>query len=304
MREQSGSRALTAHGTLYKALGRLEERGLLTSAWEDAAAAEGRPRRRLYELTGEGARVAARRSGRRPSSARRLGARMTPERMARLVAAWVRFYTRRQPRRSPSGASRRSTPTSTTTSPTSARPAPATGASRSSIAGRMVRGMAADASAHRPLVRVALATAIVLLVPLIAAAPLEPRGLRRRRGARGRHRPAARGGRAEAAQPCLPGRGDRGRRRRVPVRQRRRRARPRALRLPADRRDDRAGGQDYSVISAVAVSIARPRMWLAIVEAEECGGGVRGDADASRRRGRGPRRSSGARRARPAALRR
>ena len=34
MREQSGSRALTAHGTLYKALGRLEERGLLTSAWE------------------------------------------------------------------------------------------------------------------------------------------------------------------------------------------------------------------------------------------------------------------------------
>jgi DNA-binding PadR family transcriptional regulator len=58
MRKQSGSRALTAHGTLYKALGRLEERGLLSSVWEDAAAAEGRPRRRLYELTGEGARVA------------------------------------------------------------------------------------------------------------------------------------------------------------------------------------------------------------------------------------------------------
>ncbi len=61
MREQSGSRSLTAHGTLYKALGRLEEFGLLTSRWEDAAAAaEGRPRRRLYELTGEGARVAER----------------------------------------------------------------------------------------------------------------------------------------------------------------------------------------------------------------------------------------------------
>lgn len=58
MREQSGSRALTGHGTLYKALGRLEEFGLLTSHWEDAAAAEGRPRRRLYALTGEGARVA------------------------------------------------------------------------------------------------------------------------------------------------------------------------------------------------------------------------------------------------------
>jgi PadR family transcriptional regulator PadR len=58
MREQSGSRALTGHGTLYKALGRLERFGLVTSRWEDAAAAEGRPRRRLYELTGEGARVA------------------------------------------------------------------------------------------------------------------------------------------------------------------------------------------------------------------------------------------------------
>ena len=58
MREQSASRSLTAHGTLYKALGRLEEFGLLSSRWEAAAAAEGRPRRRLYELTGQGARVA------------------------------------------------------------------------------------------------------------------------------------------------------------------------------------------------------------------------------------------------------
>jgi PadR family transcriptional regulator len=58
MREQSGSRALTGHGTLYKALSRLEEFGLLTSRWEDAAAAEGRPRRRLYELTGQGVGVA------------------------------------------------------------------------------------------------------------------------------------------------------------------------------------------------------------------------------------------------------
>ena len=58
MREQRGSRALTGHGTLYKALSRLEESGLLTSRWEDAAAAEGRPRRRLYELTGQGVRVA------------------------------------------------------------------------------------------------------------------------------------------------------------------------------------------------------------------------------------------------------
>lgn len=58
MREQRESRSLTAHGTLYKALSRLEELGLLASSWEDATAAEGRPRRRLYELTGKGIHVA------------------------------------------------------------------------------------------------------------------------------------------------------------------------------------------------------------------------------------------------------
>ena len=60
MREQTGSRSLTSHGTLYKALGRLEEFGLLTSRWEDPMAADGRPRRRLYELTGQGAQAAER----------------------------------------------------------------------------------------------------------------------------------------------------------------------------------------------------------------------------------------------------
>lgn len=60
MRDRNGSRSLTSHGTLYKALGRLEELGLLISRWEDVAAVEGRPRRRLYALTGEGARVAER----------------------------------------------------------------------------------------------------------------------------------------------------------------------------------------------------------------------------------------------------
>lgn len=45
---------LTAHGTLYKALGRLETAGLLESDWENAedAVAEGRPRRRMYTVTG------------------------------------------------------------------------------------------------------------------------------------------------------------------------------------------------------------------------------------------------------------
>ena len=60
MRDHSGSRSLTSHGTLYKALGRLEEFGMLASRWEAPAAAAGRPRRRLYALTGEGARVAGR----------------------------------------------------------------------------------------------------------------------------------------------------------------------------------------------------------------------------------------------------
>jgi PadR family transcriptional regulator, regulatory protein PadR len=57
----AGPRPLTAHGTLYKALQRLEEAGLLTSQWEDPtiAAAEGRPRRRLYEVTGAGERALA-----------------------------------------------------------------------------------------------------------------------------------------------------------------------------------------------------------------------------------------------------
>jgi hypothetical protein len=59
MRAERGSRSLTAHGTLYKALARLEDGGLLSSRWEDASAAEGRPRRRLYELTMQGARIAA-----------------------------------------------------------------------------------------------------------------------------------------------------------------------------------------------------------------------------------------------------
>jgi PadR family transcriptional regulator PadR len=36
MREKGGSRSLTGHGTLYKALSRLEELGLLASLWEDA----------------------------------------------------------------------------------------------------------------------------------------------------------------------------------------------------------------------------------------------------------------------------
>jgi len=59
MREERHARRLTAYGTLYKALDRLERAGLLESRWEDPliGAGEGRPRRRYYRLTlaGEGA---------------------------------------------------------------------------------------------------------------------------------------------------------------------------------------------------------------------------------------------------------
>jgi len=70
-------RRLTAYGTLYRALGRLEEMGLLRSRWEDPAvpAREGRPGRRLYTLTalGEAAVQEARRqaAGTPPRRARR-----------------------------------------------------------------------------------------------------------------------------------------------------------------------------------------------------------------------------------------
>jgi DNA-binding PadR family transcriptional regulator len=73
---ESDSRLLTAHGTLYRALGRLEQMGLVTSVWEDAqlAADEGRPRRRLYSITDAGLKAAAEaRAAARPARrARRL----------------------------------------------------------------------------------------------------------------------------------------------------------------------------------------------------------------------------------------
>ena len=54
-------RLLTAYGTLYRALGRLEGMGLLKSRWEDprVPARENRPGRRLYTLTGAGERAVA-----------------------------------------------------------------------------------------------------------------------------------------------------------------------------------------------------------------------------------------------------
>ena len=59
MAEQQRARSLTAHGTLYRVLDRLAEGGLVEGVWEDPqiAAGEGRPRRRLYHVTPEGARA-------------------------------------------------------------------------------------------------------------------------------------------------------------------------------------------------------------------------------------------------------
>jgi DNA-binding PadR family transcriptional regulator len=63
LRDGRQARRLTAYGTLYKALDRLERAGHLSSRWEDPqlAADEGRPRRRFYRLTlsGEAAHAEA-----------------------------------------------------------------------------------------------------------------------------------------------------------------------------------------------------------------------------------------------------
>jgi DNA-binding PadR family transcriptional regulator len=68
-------RLLTAYGTLYRALGRLEAMQLLESRWEDpqTAADDNRPGRRLYSLTGEGVAVA--RASRKTAAAPRRGRR-------------------------------------------------------------------------------------------------------------------------------------------------------------------------------------------------------------------------------------
>jgi PadR family transcriptional regulator PadR len=58
---ERGHAALVGHGTLYKALARLERAGYVESRWEDPALGvrESRPRRRLYRVTGEGAAALA-----------------------------------------------------------------------------------------------------------------------------------------------------------------------------------------------------------------------------------------------------
>jgi DNA-binding PadR family transcriptional regulator len=59
MRDDDAARRLIGHGTLYKALDRLELMGFLTSRWEDPALAanESRPRRRFYRVTTAGSKA-------------------------------------------------------------------------------------------------------------------------------------------------------------------------------------------------------------------------------------------------------
>jgi len=103
---------------------------------------------------------------------------MTPERMAELVARWVRLYTRNLP---PSIAQRRIDEIDADLHDHIAHErAHGTGDRRIvlGIAARMLRGLAADVSwrgrhantrsAPRPVFRVALATAFILLLPLVA----------------------------------------------------------------------------------------------------------------------------------------
>ena len=55
LRDLSDAKNLTAYGTLYRALGRLTDMGLLEGRWEpQSAVQESRPVRRLYSLTTTG----------------------------------------------------------------------------------------------------------------------------------------------------------------------------------------------------------------------------------------------------------
>ena len=74
-------RLLTAYGTLYRALGRLESMGLVESRWEDPhiPARENRPGRRLYTLTAAGEAAAHEaRSARAEKAPRRARRRLVP----------------------------------------------------------------------------------------------------------------------------------------------------------------------------------------------------------------------------------
>ena len=78
--DAANGRLLTAYGTLYRALARLEKMGLLTSRWEDPAipARENRPGRRLYTLTATGAAALREARAAEAAARRRTRRRLAP----------------------------------------------------------------------------------------------------------------------------------------------------------------------------------------------------------------------------------
>jgi len=73
MADREDAKRLTAYGTLYKALDRLEQAGHLVSRWEapDFAAEAARPRRRFYRITGTGERVVSESRAAEPATTQR-----------------------------------------------------------------------------------------------------------------------------------------------------------------------------------------------------------------------------------------
>ncbi len=80
IKERQDARLLTAHGTLYKALDRMEKAGLLVSRWEDPliAAEDSRPRRRLYQVTAAGEGALAKAQAAKPQQAAQLERGLVP----------------------------------------------------------------------------------------------------------------------------------------------------------------------------------------------------------------------------------
>ena len=101
LKDAADTKLLTAYGTLYRALGRLEQMGLMTSTWEDPQipADENRPRRRLlhhYSRRARGSgqhrwRISGAAGG--AASVHDMNPRERANAAARVTRWWTRCYT-------------------------------------------------------------------------------------------------------------------------------------------------------------------------------------------------------------------